>query len=92
MAIGKPHGPVPKPAAQRRRRTPPASYGGAAEPTVAGQAAQQPRLGFKAHKLVTDMWKALSTSVEGQFFSDADWQRARLEMFYANGLLTGERP
>ena len=30
--------------------------------------------------------------MEGQFFSAADWQRARLEMFYANGLLTGERP
>jgi hypothetical protein len=91
MTIGKPHGPVPKPAAQRRRRTPPASYG-LAEPTVAGTAAQQPKLGFTAHKLVTDMWKALATSVEGQFYSDADWQRARWELWYCNGLLTGERP
>ena len=32
------------------------------------------------------MWKALATSVEGQFFSDADWQRARWELWYANGL------
>ena len=37
------------------------------------------------------MWNSLSTSVEGQFFSDADWQRARMELWYANGLLTGER-
>jgi hypothetical protein len=91
MAIGKPHGPVPKPASQRRRRTPPASYG-LAEPVVAGQAAVQPRLGFKCHRLVRDMWKALATSVEPQFFSAADWERARMEMFYMNGLLTGERP
>lgn len=86
MAIGKPHGPAP--AAQRRRRNKPASYG-AADAAIAGQAAQQPRLGFTAHKLVRDMWKALATSVEGEFFSDADWQRARLETWYLNQILTG---
>jgi hypothetical protein len=91
MAIPKPHGPAPKPAAQRRRYNKPVSYG-AAEAVVAGQSAQQPKLGFTAHKLVRDMWKALATSVEGQFYSQADWERARWEMFYANGLLTGERP
>ena len=52
----------------------------------------QPRLGFRAHKLVTDMWKALADSVESQFFSHADWQRARWELWFANGLLSGERP
>ena len=59
---------------------------------VAGAAAEQPRLGFTAHKLVRDMWNALGRSVESQFFSSADWQRARLELWYANGLLNGERP
>ena len=39
-----PRGPAPKPASQRRRRTKPESYG-AAEPTVAGQADEQPPLG-----------------------------------------------
>ena len=91
MTIGRPRGPAPKPDSQRRRAQKPVSYG-LAEPVVAGQAAQQPRLGFTAHKLVTAMWKALSTSVEGQFFSAADWQRASLELYYLNGLLTGERP
>ena len=91
MAIPKPHGPAPKPAAQRRRYNKPVSYG-AAEAAVAGDAAVQPRLGFTAHKLVRDMWRALATSVEGQFYSAADWERARWELFYANGLLTGERP
>ena len=68
MTIGKPRGPAPKPDSQRRRAQKPVSYG-LAEPVVAGQAAQQPRLGFTAHKLVRDMWKALANSVESQFFS-----------------------
>jgi hypothetical protein len=37
------------------------------------------------------MWSALGRSVEGQFYSDADWQRARLEMHYVNQLLMGRR-
>jgi hypothetical protein len=90
MAIPKPHGPAPKRDSKRRRAQKPVSYG-LAEPTVAGQAAAQPKLGFTAHRLVRDMWKALATSVEGQFFSAADWERARMEMFYVDGLLTGER-
>ena len=91
MAIGKPRGPAPKPDSQRRRAQTPVSYG-LAEPIVAGTAAQQPTLGFTAHKLVRDMWKALANSVESQFYSDADWERARMELWYMNGLLTGERP
>ena len=91
MAIPKPTGRPPKPDAQRRRANKPASYG-LAKPVVAGEAAEQPEaLGFTAHQMITDMWKALATSVEGQFFSDADWQRARWELWYANGLMTGER-
>jgi hypothetical protein len=91
MAIGKPRGPAPKPDSQRRRAQTPASYG-LAEAVVAGTAAEQPKLGYKAHKMITDMWKALAISVESQFFSAADWERARMEMWFANGLLTGERP
>ena len=68
-----PRGPAPKPASQRRRRTKPESYG-AAEPTIAGQADEQPPLGFEAHELVVDLWAALGFSVEGQFYSAADWQ------------------
>lgn len=91
MAIPKPHGPAPKPDSKRRRVQKPVSYG-AAEAVVAGQAAAQPKLGFRPHRLVRDMWKALADSVESQFFSHADWQRARWELWFANGLLTGERP
>ena len=50
---------------------------GAAEPVLAGQADEQPPLGFDAHELVADLWAVLGSSVEGQFYSAADWQRAR---------------
>ena len=62
-----PRGPAPKPASQRRRRSKPESYG-AAEPTVAGHGDEQPPLGFDAHELVMDLWAALGSSVEGQFY------------------------
>jgi hypothetical protein len=81
-----PRGPAPKPASQRRRRNKPGS--GAAEPVVAGPADEQPPLGFDAHKLVADMWSALGRSVEGQFFSAADWQRARWELWFTDRAMT----
>ena len=79
-------GPAPKPPSQRRRRNKPASYG-AADPTVAGQGDVQPPLGFAAHELVVDLWSALGSSVEGRFYSAADWQRSRWELWYANAVM-----
>lgn len=79
---------MPKPASQRRRRNRPGSYG-AAEPVLAGNGVEQPPLGFDAHELVADMWSTLGRSVEGQFFSAADWQRARLELWFANRIMSG---
>ena len=35
---------------------------------------------------------ALAQSVEGQFFSTADWQRARLEMWHADKLVRSGQP
>ena len=61
---------------------------GAAEPVLAGQSDEQPPLGFEAHELVVDLWAALGSSVEGQFYSAADWQRARWELWYANAVMT----
>ena len=86
-AYSAPRGPAPKPASQRRRRTKPESYG-AAEPTIAGQADEQPPLGFEAHELVVDLWAALGRSVESSFYSAADWQRARLELWFANRIMS----
>ena len=86
-----PKGVPPKPPSQRRRRNKPASYG-AADPVIVGQGDAQPPLGFDAHALVADMWAALAQSVEGQFFSTADWQRARLEMWHADKLVRSGQP
>ncbi|MBW0275008.1 hypothetical protein ATM97_27795 [Nocardia sp. MH4] len=86
-------GPPPKPAGQRRRRNKPASHG-AAEPVVHQAAVDAPELGYDAHPLVADLWAALvAGSVEGRYFSAADWQRARIELHYLNELLTaGQTP
>jgi hypothetical protein len=90
MSIPKPTGEPPKPPNKRRNTTKPASYG-LAQPVKAGRAARQPVLGFEAHSMVTRMWEALGKSAEAKFFSAADWQRARWELWYANGLFTKER-
>jgi hypothetical protein len=78
-------GPAPKPASKRRRRTPPRTYG-MAEPTTAAAARVQARtLGIDdPHRLVADMWSALQDSAEARFYSAADWERVRLELWFAN--------
>ena len=38
--------------------------------------------------MVVDLWAALDSSVEGRFYSAADWQRARWELWYANEVMT----
>ncbi len=86
-------GPAPKPASKRRRANKPASYG-AAEPTTAPAARVQEReLGIDgAHPLVTDLWAAVQSSCESQFYSEADWQRLRFELWNANHAMTSGRP
>lgn len=87
MTVSKPRGPAPKPTDKRRRRNKPESYG-LAELLEVAVAAQQPdELGFSAHELVQSLWESLGRSVEGQFYSHADWQRVRMELWYANKLI-----
>jgi hypothetical protein len=87
MSVPKPVGPAPKPESKRRRANVPASYG-LANPTDGGTAAKQPaELGFPAHPLINDMWETLGRSIEGQFYSEADWQRVRLELHFANRVI-----
>ena len=88
MSIPKPKGPAPALDSQRRRANKPESYG-VAEATVAGHAGEQPDIGFDASPMVARMWAALDGSVEGKFFSVADWERARMEMWFLNEILTG---
>ena len=88
MASYRTNGVPPKPASKRRRRNVPKSYG-AATPTTAPAADPSTReLGIDdAHPLVTDLWEAVQTSCESRFYSEADWQRLRFELWYANGLM-----
>jgi hypothetical protein len=69
----------------------PASYG-LAQPITVGKSAKQPVLGFDAHSMVVHMWTALGKSVESRFFSHADWERARWELWYANQSMVSGRP
>lgn len=83
-------GPVPKPESQRRRSNTPRSYG-AAQPTADVAASEAPALGFKAHELVESLFDSLRGSIEGKFYSPADWQRVRIELHYLNELLMSDR-
>jgi hypothetical protein len=42
--------------------------------------------------MVERMWTALQASAEARFYSQADWERARLELWHANSLLTADKP
>lgn len=90
MAVSKPRGPAPARESQRRRRNKPESQGEAiVEP---GEAGVRPReLGFDAHHIVQSLWDVLGTSAEAKFYSAADWERVRLELFYANYTLMSDR-
>jgi hypothetical protein len=91
--MGRPTGPPPKRAAQRRRRNAPASHG-QATPTDPQPASPPPtELGFDAHPLIVGLWETLHHSVEPKFYSAADWQRVRIELHYGHQLLSsGKTP
>src|SRR5262245_62422371 len=86
-------GPAPKPASKRRRRNTPASYG-AAQPTTASAAHVRERaLGIDdPHPLVLSLWDAVQTSCESAFYSEADWARLRLELWFADEAMSGSGP
>ena len=50
------------------------------------------KLGFDAHPLIEALWESIAASGEGQFYSAADWQRLRLELWYGNRLLKQSFP
>jgi hypothetical protein len=84
-------GPVPKRADQRRRRNTPKQHESGV--VSAGRASVAPRtIGFESpHPLIADLWKSLQGSVEAKFYSSADWRRVRMELWYANELMTGRK-
>ena len=93
MASYRTNGVPPKPEAKRRRRNKSASYG-AARPTTAPAAAPTTReLGINgAHPLVQDMWNTVQHSCEAAFYSETDWERLRLELWFANHTMASGRP
>jgi hypothetical protein len=86
-------GPAPKPASKRRHHNPPAQWGGATPTTAPAAEGHDPELGFEnLHPLVGRMWQALQVSAEARFYSAADWQRARMELWYANEVMQSGKP
>jgi hypothetical protein len=86
-------GPAPKPDSKRRRYAKPKSYGDAS-PTTAPAAAHEDgrKLGFDAHPLITSIWDTVQSSCEAAFFSETDWERLRLELWFANHTMASGRP
>ena len=90
MATPKPRGPVPKRSEDRRRANKPESQGSAV--TAFGEAGERPEaLGFEAHSIIERLWDVLAVSAEAKFYSAADWERVRLELWFGNTILTGDK-
>ena len=87
-------GPPPKAPSKRRRYGKPASYG-AAQPTTApaAQAVDGRELGIdNPHPLIASLWDTVQSSCESAFYSDGDWERLRLELWFANHTMVSGRP
>ena len=41
------------------------------------------------HPFVQELWDTVQNSCEAAFYSEADWQRVRLELWHLNQILTG---
>ena len=83
----------PKPESKRRRRNVPKSYGSASPVTAPAAAHEDARkLGFDAHPLIASMWDTVQSSCEAAFFSESDWARLRLELWFANHTMASGRP
>jgi hypothetical protein len=87
-------GPAPKPESKRRRYAKPKSYGDATPTTApAAPPVDGRRLGIdNPHPLIVLLWDTVQKSCEATFFSETDWQRLRLECWYANHTMVSGRP
>ena len=85
-------GPAPKPASKRRRYGTPKSYGSAEATTAPAAEPVQRVLALDAHPLVQDLRDTVQHSCEAAFYSEADWQRLRLELWFANHTMASGRP
>jgi hypothetical protein len=44
------------------------------------------------HPLITSLWETVQTSCEATFYSETDWQRLRLELWYTNQAMSSGKP
>ena len=97
MATYRTQGVPPKPPSKRRRANKPKAYG-AAEPTTVPAAHDGVRtaaltLGIEnPHPLITSLWDTVQQSCESAFYSELDWHRLRLELWFANHTMASGRP
>jgi hypothetical protein len=94
MASYRTNGVPPKPDSKRRRYAKPKSYG-AATPTTAPAADPTTTrvLGIDdPHPLIASLWDTAQDSCEAAFFSETDWERLRLELWFANHTMACGRP
>ena len=83
----------PAPARKRRRTNTPRTWGAAEPTTVPAAGVQDRELGLEdPHPLVVSMWENIQKSCEATFYSEADWARLRLELWYANEVMRNPRP
>jgi hypothetical protein len=86
-------GPAPKPASKRRRYGKPKSYGSAEATTAPAANPGVRELGIEnPHPLIASLWATVMNSCEAVFYSEADWQRLRLELWFANHTMASGRP
>ena len=87
-------GPAPKPASKRRRHNKPKSLRrrGADDRTGRRAVRDASSASTNPHPLITAMWDTVQQSCESRFYSEADWQRLRLELWYANQAMASGRP
>lgn len=44
------------------------------------------------HPLIASLWNTVQSSCESAFYSEADWERLRFELWYANQAMRSPRP
>ena len=88
-------GPVPKPASKRRRRQRAGELWRRTADDRAGRSSGRDgrSLGIdNPHPLIASLWNTVQSSCESAFYSEADWERLRFELWYANQAMRSGRP
>jgi hypothetical protein len=87
-------GPAPKPDSKRRRYAKPKSYGDATPTTApAAPPVDGRKLGIEnPHPLIVSIWDTVQQSCEAAFYSETDWERLRLELWFANHTMVSGHP